>query len=48
VSAESTENRPIIAAKLTPAVLAPRLKEIMKWYQTVLNAEVVYQTGVLV
>ena len=36
--------RPVAPAKLSHAVLrTTRLKEMVQWYQTVLNAEVLYQ-----
>jgi catechol-2,3-dioxygenase len=52
MSAKSTENRsprPISPAKLSHAVLrTTRLKEMVEWYKTELNAEVLYQNEVLV
>jgi catechol-2,3-dioxygenase len=52
MGAESTENRnlrPISPAKLSHAVLrTTRLKEMVEWYKTVLNAEVLYQNDFLV
>jgi catechol-2,3-dioxygenase len=51
MSSEYTKNRgsrPISPAKLSHAVLrTTRLKEMMEWYKTVLNAEVLYQDEIL-
>ncbi len=52
MSAESAKNRnprPISPTKLSHAVLrTTRLKEMVEWYKTVLNAEVLYQNEILV
>src|SRR5271167_4370828 len=41
--------RPIAPAKLSHAVMrTTRLKEMVEWYRTVLNAEVMYQNDFLV
>jgi len=51
MSAESIEDhnsRPIRPAKLSHAVLrTARLKEMVEWYKTVLNAEVLYQNEIM-
>ena len=51
MSNQSTENRsprPISPTKLSHAVLrTTHLKEMIEWYKTVLNAEVLYQNEIL-